>query len=482
MRRVALGVAFAWAGAPVAIDLASAWGRGPTHALVLGPLGVVLVVLGWWRASRSEELAEARAPSALVAIAGAAWVLGELGLAPVLRHAGVVGVGGALAMASAGRSHRSAVGLGVLLCAASIPPPPELALPAGDWLRVRVGDATAAILRGLGHTAEADYGVVRFAGGRLLIVSACDGTRSLAVLVGAALVWSTWAGPRGYGRRALLVGLVPGLAVAANLVRIVAAAMLARAGWGELEGLHRGLGLVVFVLPLGAILLLARALTEPRAMSSPPAQSYVTGRSAWSVFTVGMGVVVFVVAARTVAARRAAVSDPGAVATRVARAETMLGGHWHSGALSVEVAASLVPDRVLVRVVQPEGGYPYQLVVLDYDDLRRAGSPFEHSPEGCYKVGGWRVTEPHTATPGGRPVRVFHARRGREARTIAYWYETERGRAIHRAGLYLDALSQAVLDGRTGGRIVILTLAGVAGEELPTELERAAAALDPERG
>jgi exosortase len=120
---------------------------------------------------------------------------------------------------------------------------------------------SSAILRLLGTPVLQDGNLLKLPNYVLEVKQACSGSRSLFALIALALVLGLTS-TRKWWIRMLLVVVAPGLAVGANIVRIVGTGLIARR-WGALaadESLHMVWGILVFVIAVLGLLVFQRFL------------------------------------------------------------------------------------------------------------------------------------------------------------------------------------------------------------------------------
>jgi exosortase len=168
---------------------------------------------------------------------------------------------------------RLAFPLGYLLFLVPLPAPSVAALVVPLLEFVTAG--SVAVLHGLGASVLREGNVITLPGGESLFVAeACSGLTSLVTLIPIAVLIA-WLAPIPAARRVALVILVVPIAMAANLLRVVAT-VLGTAAFGARaltdEPVHSLVGLSVYGVSCLALLALARAFTPPRAVSRAAAR------------------------------------------------------------------------------------------------------------------------------------------------------------------------------------------------------------------
>jgi exosortase len=220
---------------------------GPVVALG----GLLLTVFSYW-------YAEGMNPG------GTGWLfLGSLGLLAVL--AGMV-----LAAWGLPWLRRLSFPLGFLCFALPLP----ASLLARITLRLQMlgSLATAVLLRFSGIAVTRDGNVLHTPGGPVGIIDACSGIRSLWVLLAVAAAVLHF-GRYTWRRGLVLLGTVPLLAVAGNLVRLYVSALLIAHGHTDFASgsAHELLGLLTFLLALGGLFAANRWLAPPIRSGTTPA-------------------------------------------------------------------------------------------------------------------------------------------------------------------------------------------------------------------
>ncbi len=148
----------------------------------------------------------------------------------------------------------------VVMLSAPLPPGTYARLTSGLQTGITIG--VVATLRLFGVAAMRSGNVINLGMTSVGVEEACSGVRSLVSCLLAGLVLSALL-LRSPWRRALLVGLAPPLALAANFARSLVLTLLARGGV-DLGGFwHDALGYAVLVMTVGLLAALAFLLEEP---------------------------------------------------------------------------------------------------------------------------------------------------------------------------------------------------------------------------
>jgi exosortase len=159
----------------------------------------------------------------------------------------------------------------LLYLAFIIPPPDNIAVPLTRTLKELVAGASVDFLAALGIPAARD-GVLLYIGQyELVVAAACSGMNSIFSLTAIGLFY-VYLLHRAHTRyAALLAALMLPIALFANAVRVVTLLLITYYG-GEAAGqglLHEAAGLFIFLIALGTLILLDRALA-PLLLKAKP--------------------------------------------------------------------------------------------------------------------------------------------------------------------------------------------------------------------
>lgn len=268
-REWALALALLAAFAPAVAAMADVWTRVDyqSHGFLV-PLVSLWVALRERYAWRRLAVRPDPRGLALLALAALAYMVG-LGVGSAsLQGAALVGAIAAAVLAARGPAwlRQLAFPIGYLLF--MVPVPPAWLAPLILRLQLFVSAAAVGLLRAGGVAVSREGNVLALPNGETLFVAeACSGVTSVVTLapLGVLLAYLT-LGRR--SSRALLVAAVVPLAMAGNLVRVVAtviASLYVGAAAASEGPPHELLGLLVYVVAVGLLILLAGALRRLEA-------------------------------------------------------------------------------------------------------------------------------------------------------------------------------------------------------------------------
>jgi len=286
--------------------------------------------------------------------------------------------------------------LGYLLFA--VPIPDDMAGMVTLPLRRLVTAVSEALVRGMGISVLREGNVLHLPVASLGVDDACSGIRSLWTLLAAALAMG-WFLDLGKARMALLCALAAPMAVAGNVLRVVATAALAVWAGPEFAGgwRHEAVGWLAFgasvAMMLGAAWALAprpgtRACAPPAPGVGEPFSRSGQARAAMAAAVLTAGIVAvytasyhYAVKARSVGSGRRSLAEfPRSVGGFTAAKESALtDAEWNM----------LTPTDQLQRLYYGAKGAVE--VVLMYWEPGAAGGP--HSPDVCMTYSGW-VSDP----------------------------------------------------------------------------------------
>ncbi len=423
---------------PTYLDLAGGLWRDEEHAH--GPL--VLAVFGWivWR-NRAAILASgagrATLPGAALVAAGLVlYVVGRaVGLTAfeVASHipviAGILLIAGGLALA-----RRLAFAL--VLLAFLVPLPGFILDFFTTPLKAMVSVAVEAILQAAGYPVLRSGVVLQVGDLQMLVADACSGLNSIYSLFAVALVYLYLTGSTTRLRIALLLAAIVPIALAANIVRVVALILIAwHAGEDAAQSfLHDFAGMLVFglalVMMLGLDALLRRlppAASGAPAHEAEPAAVAPARRTPWAAYLAAAAMVSTAAAMPMLKPRPA-----GDAGIDLERAIPAAFGEWRLDPEMVpvppapDVQAKL--DRIYRQIVQRgyvnARGERMMLTVAyggDQSDALKA-----HRQEVCYAAQGFEI---HGLSHGGIevagravPVTRMVAVLGERVEPVTYWF------------------------------------------------------------
>jgi EpsI family protein len=407
-----------------------------------GPLILaVAVALAWRERARLRELAGgAAAPgTALVLVGVLFWLLGRTqGLVPV-EAGSLLLVATGVALLAWGRPGLRILAFPLAFLVFYVPLPGFVLETATAPLKELVSSAVAGLLAAFGYAVERAGVVLAVEGREMLVADACSGLNSIVSLFALALLYAHLRGAS-RGRTLLLVAAIVPIAVAANILRVLALVLVTvHAGPDAAQGfVHEALGLSVFVVALLMLIGLDRLgrTASPASHASPvpsrlPRRQDREGRGAG-----GGRVTPWIVAAGMVSAAVAApalkpVADPNAAFDLEAALPASFAG-WRIDPTVVPVSPA--PDvqenldrlyrQVVARTYVNGAGERMMLTVAhggDQSDALKA-----HRQEVCYRAQGFSIhgVDRGALEASGRDIAVtrFLAVRGERSEPVTYWF------------------------------------------------------------
>ncbi|MDQ3025356.1 MAG: exosortase B [Pseudomonadota bacterium] len=428
---------------PTYVDLSKGLWRDDAYAH--GP--IILVVFAWLLWRRREVLLDNRLKAAplagaiLLAFGLAMYLLGRtqsLTVFEVSSHLPVI-LGCVLLVRGFEGVKRLAFPLAFLLF---LVPLPGFVLEAlTSPLKQLVSASVAGLLQALGYGVERSGVVLEVGGRELLVADACSGLNSLYSLFAVGLLYAHLVGRRSIARTALVVaGIVP-IAIAANILRVLALVLVTvHLGEEAAQGfLHDFAGFFVFAsafLMLVGYDKLVRRLTEKKMVSETISPSPGSGeRVSDTIFPRLSGIALVAGAAMALTAAAAPALKPVATPGAAANLEQLIPASfagWHIDPDDVPVAPS--PDveanlarlygQIVSRTYVNASGERMMLTVAhggDQSDALKA-----HRQEVCYRAQGFEIrTLAHgNYSTAGRtiPVTRMLAVRGERSEPVTYWF------------------------------------------------------------
>jgi exosortase len=143
----------------------------------------------------------------------------------------------------------------------SIPVPAVLYYNVAVPLQSFAAASASFVLRGAGVPVAREGNTLLLPGTALEVADACSGIRSLTVLLALGALWAYLEKGRALRRAVLFASTLP-LAVLGNAVRVSVTVLgvYLLGPWFAEGAVHEATGLVVFLVTLGGLLLLSRAL------------------------------------------------------------------------------------------------------------------------------------------------------------------------------------------------------------------------------
>ena len=260
---MAAGIAAVFA--PTALSLGRVWASVDyySHGFLV-PVAAGLLAYGRAERTQLPIAGDWRGGALLVAALTAEAVGVAIGSPFVQGVALVAAIAGAV-LALRGGAWLRALAFPIAFLLFAAPLPPAWLAPVVVRLLLFVSTAAAALLEWAGFPVLREGNVITLPGGASLFVAeACSGLTSLVTLLPiAALV--AYLAPLRTPARWLVVALAVPIAMAANLARVVATTLLAlRFGVERVTGAtaHALLGLLVYAIACGGLLLAARGLSD----------------------------------------------------------------------------------------------------------------------------------------------------------------------------------------------------------------------------
>lgn len=433
---VLLGLALLYV--PTYIDLA----RGPWRddAYAHGP--IIVAVFAWlaWRrrdALRDDSLAPAPLLGAAVLAFGLVlYLLGRtlsLTLFEVASHIPVI-AGAVLMVRGVQGLRRMAFPLFFLVFL--VPLPGFVLDSVTAPLKSMVSASVEALLLALGYPVVREGVVLSVGAHQMLVADACSGLNSIYSLLAMGLLYTHVTGRPGAARTALVaLGIVP-IAVAANIVRVLALVLITyhlgdEAGQGFLHGFA---GMLVFVAALAMLigydaLLRRMADGEPRErriFGDPPPRG---GTRASRLPAMLAGIAMAATAAASPVLKP--VADAGPAIDLEAAVPAQFGG-WRvdpevipvAPAPDVQSKLERIYDQIVSRTYVNSDGERMMLTVAhggDQSDALKA-----HRQEVCYSAQGFEIRglEHGRMAAAGRaiPVTRMLAVRGERSEPVTYWF------------------------------------------------------------
>ena len=430
--------------APVYADLAHGAWHEEAHAH--GP--IVLAVFAWlvWRKRRALLVPTSPAPfvgvSVLLTGLATYFVGRALSITPLEVASHIPVIAGAALMVR-GRSGLKLLAFPIFFLVFLVPLPSFVLEAATTPLKEVVSMAVQGLLTLLGYDVQRAGVVLAVGGHELLVADACSGLNSIYSLFALALIYSQLVGPRTPARIAALLAAVVPIAIAANLVRVTALALISvHFGDAAAAGfLHGFAGLVLFACALLLLIqfdAMVRRFVAPRQArmdwkmrtQTLRMPAYAGGQA--RVILASGFVLAFFMVATAVAVPMLKPRPVKGVAPDIDAIVPTRFGDWRIDPLlqqvppTPDVQASLdrVYDQVVERTYVNSQGEHMMLMVAyggEQSDALKA-----HRQEGCYSSQGFEIHDLHAARldVDGRsiPVTRMLAVRGERSEPVTYWF------------------------------------------------------------
>ena len=434
---VALAFGFGLLYVPTYIDLAHGLWRDDAYAH--GPIILAVFAFLLWR-GRAVLLDESLKPApvagaAMLAFGLALYLLGRtqsLALFEVASHIPVVA--GAVLLVR-GFTGLRRLAFPILFLLFLVPLPGFVLEALTGPLKQFVSTAVAALLQAIGYAVERNGVVLALNGHEMLIADACSGLNSLYSLLAMGLLYTHLTPPRSLTRTALLMAAVVPIAVAANVLRVLALVLVTvHLGDSAQNFVHDFAGHFAFaagfLMLVGVDKVIVAVMGKNGVRPQPEwgLTPFVGKRN--SAF--GVALVAGIAMAFAAAAAPALKPVPEKVTLDLERMIPATFGDWHIDPDEAPVAASPDVEANLARLYQQivartyvnSRGERMMLTVAhggDQSDALKA-----HRQEVCYRAQGFDIhaLAHGTYSTAGRtiPVTRMLAVRGERSEPVTYWF------------------------------------------------------------
>jgi exosortase B len=439
---VALALGFALLYVPTYIDLARGLWRDDAYAH--GPIILAVFAFLLWQ-GRAVLLDEALKPAplaggAMLGFGLALYLLGRtqsLALFEVASHLPVVAGAVLLVRGFAGLR---LLAFPILFLLFVVPLPGFVIEALTGPLKQFVSAAVASLLQAIGYVVERE-GVVLFVNDHeMLVADACSGLNSLYSLLAMGLLYTHLTAPRGLARTALVTAAVVPIAVAANVLRVLALVLVTvHMGDSAQKFVHDFAGFFAFsagfLMLVGVdkvvVALLGKSnAVHARSSDSLPAEPVQVKARPSAAF--GVALAAGIAMAFAAAAAPALKPVPERVAFDLESMIPATFGDWRIDpdeapvAPSPDVEANLARlyQQIVARTYVNSQGERMMLTVAhggDQSDALKA-----HRQEVCYRAQGFEIrTLAHGSySTAGRtiPVTRMLAVRGERSEPVTYWF------------------------------------------------------------
>jgi exosortase B len=452
-----LGLLFLYV--PTFIGLARTLWREEEYAQ--GPIILAVAIYLAWRARKT--VGDGRwAVGGLLLVAGLLlYLVGQSQSLPLFATASLIPVVAGVALVIGGLPLLKSLAFPLLFLAFLVPLPGFIVEAATGPLKQFVSAIVAGILSMMGYAVERAGVVIDMGGHQMLVADACSGMNSIVSLAALTLLYTHLTGPSSARRWIVLLASVIPIAIAANVLRVLALALIAyHFGDDAAQGaIHTAAGLLVFIV---AFLLLTgldslfglRARRSPGNGASP--ESHLAPRSYLAPI---------VAAALMITASLAApLLEPVRAEGPSLQLESMVPrafGDWSIDPeivpvpLTADVQAKLdrIYSQTVSRTYVNAAGEHMMLTVAyggDQSDALKA-----HRQEVCYTAQGFTIHDLHAdelAVMGGSiPVARMLAIRDERSEPVTYWFtmgdRVVRGRLERLAAQLREGFAGRIPDG-----------------------------------
>ena len=429
-----------------------------------GPIIVAVATFLFWR-GRKQLAAGGGRPAAglpILVLGLALYFVGQSQNLPLFSTASIVPVVAGGVLVIGGFAAVRSFAFPLLFLFFLIPVPGFLMEMATGPLRQLVSAIVATLLSMLGYGVERHGVVLDLGGHEMLVADACSGMNSIVSLAALTLLYIHLTGPSRPRRwLALLASVVP-IAIAANVLRVLALVLIAyHFGDAAAQGwVHGAAGLLVFVTAFVLLVGLdslvgARLQDQGGNLSTTESKPYLATRSTYPILVAAM-MVGTALAAPLLKPVRAEGPAP-VLESMVPQAF----GDWSIDPNIVPVAPTADVQAKLDRIynqtvsrtyVNAAGEYIMLTVAYggDQSDALKA-----HRQEVCYTAQGFTIHDLHkgTLSASGASIPVTRMVAVREERTepVTYWFtmgdRVVRGRAERLAMQLREGFAGRIPDG-----------------------------------
>ena len=315
----------------------------------------------------------------------------------------------------------------------ALPIPSRLLGPLQHQLQDLTTTLAAKVFPWVGLPVERHEFVLKLAGGDLGVAETCSGVQSLTALTALAAFVAYW---KGFGplRGSILTLLAVLIVVVVNAIRVVLSGLIQEhIGRDYIRGeWHDTLGFALVFVGLGAISLIARAMSQPSVVVRHSDQAQVPTPRWASILIAGMllgGIVSAAVTYPLGSSREEAVMQNAPLEQLPLHI-----GSWQGEdrPVSDEITALLGQDRILHRSYENNLGQRITVWMIYWSSAKLVKG--YHHPDICLGNKGFRVTaqrtenlQPKDCGPIPATAREF-ARGERETQFALYW--TQEGNRI----------------------------------------------------
>jgi exosortase D (VPLPA-CTERM-specific) len=442
---------------------------------------VIALWLLWTR--RDALVASIGQPSwtgpALIVLAGAMHIVGELSALYILSQIGFVLVLIGITLGVGGYSLLKVAFIPIIFLLFAIPLPYFIDTVLSWRLQLISSELGVFFIRLAQVPVYLEGNVIDLGEYKLQVVEACSGLRYLYPLLGLGFLAAYLFHAPFWKRALVFLSTIP-ITIVMNSFRIgVVGVLVDRWGPQEADGLlHMFEGWIIFIacaaLLAGEIWLLAmigkrqsffEAFHPPKVLPTlPPGSAWRSDfrapLAACIVLLAAVGVATFYVSGRQeiLPERTSFASFPNTIADWTGRTSTM----------EPDVEHFLAFTDYILSDYRKSDGKPVNLYVAYYASQRKGQSP--HSPSVCIPGGGWQIAQFDRTRYSNNDLRLtlpynrVVIEKNQYKQIVYYWFE-QRGRKIENEWLskwYL--LTDAILKNRTDGALVRLTTMVYPGE------------------